>query len=103
MFRFGAVQRFLFRDQRITPEGAPVNQRFSDILLVGSAHLDPRWWADAAVEFNPDTQRSVRSVLRGRYAPGPYRTLSLATGWRAARASRSRPLGSGRYSARRAA
>ncbi|MFO1228427.1 LPS-assembly protein LptD [Roseateles sp.] len=78
VFRFGAVQRFLFRDQRITPEGAPVNQRFSDILLAGSAHLDPRWWADAAVEFNPDTQRSVRSVLRGRYAPGPYRTLSLA-------------------------
>ena len=46
--RLGVVQRYLFRDQKITsdctpsadpliaPEGTPLTQRFSDVLLLGS-------------------------------------------------------------------
>jgi LPS-assembly protein len=78
VLRLGAVQRFLFRDQRITPDGTPVTQRFSDLLLAANAHLTPTWWADGAVEFNPQTNRSVRSVVRARYNPGPFRTASVA-------------------------
>ncbi|MBI3347034.1 MAG: LPS-assembly protein LptD [Burkholderiales bacterium] len=84
ILRLGAVQRFLFRDQRITPDGQPVTQRFSDLLLAAAAHLDERWWADSTLEFNPETNRSVRSVVRARYSPGPYKTVSVA--YRLARA-----------------
>jgi len=78
ILRVGAVQRFLFRDQRITPDGQPVTQRFSDLLLAAAAHLDEKWWADSTLEFNPETNRSVRSVVRARYSPGPYKTVSVA-------------------------
>jgi LPS-assembly protein len=78
VLRLGAVQRFLFRDQLITPDGQPVTQRFSDLLLAAAAHLDEKWWADATTEFNPETNRSVRSVLRARYSPGPFKTASIA-------------------------
>ncbi len=78
VLRLGVVQRFLFRDQLITPDGQPVTQRFSDLLLAAAAHLQDRWWADGTLEFNPETNRSVRSVMRARYAPGPFKTVSVA-------------------------
>lgn len=84
ILRLGAVQRFLFRDQKITPDGQPVTQRFSDLLLAAAAHLDEKWWADGTLEFNPEINRSVRSVLRARYSPGPFKTVSVA--YRLARA-----------------
>ncbi|HEV6968450.1 LPS-assembly protein LptD [Roseateles sp.] len=78
ILRLGAVQRFLFRDQFVTPDGQPVTQRFSDLLLAAAAHLDEKWWADGTLEFNPETNRSVRSVMRARYSPGPFKTVSMA-------------------------
>lgn len=86
ILRVGAVQRVLFRDQRITtdPDGQPVTQRFSDMLLAAAAHLDERWWVESTLEFNPETNRSVRSVVRARYSPGPFKTVSVA--YRLARA-----------------
>ncbi|RQP22372.1 LPS-assembly protein LptD [Piscinibacter terrae] len=74
--RLGVVQRFLFRDQRITPEGTPFTQRFSDILLLGSSNLIPRWHLDGTVQYNPDTHSAVRSIVSARYSPGPYRTIN---------------------------
>lgn len=84
ILRLGAVQRFLLRDQKITTDGQPVTQRFSDLLLAAAAHLDEKWWADGTLEFNPEINRSVRSVLRARYSPGPFKTVSVA--YRLARA-----------------
>ena len=52
VLRLGLVQRFQFRDQLITADGQPVTQRFSDLLLVGAAHLTEQWWADAATQLN---------------------------------------------------
>jgi len=74
--RLGIAQRYLFRDQQITPDGGPLTQRFSDVLLLGSSNLVPRWTLDAALQFNPDSQRVVRSILGARYSPGPYRTVN---------------------------
>ncbi len=80
--RLGVVQRYLFRTQRVaaqadgSPDGPPVEQRFSDALLLGSTNLVPHWTLDAAVQFNPDIQRSVRSIIGARYSPGPFRTVS---------------------------
>lgn len=78
VLRLGAVQRYLIRDQRITPEGTPQTKRWSDLLLAASASLSQAWRAEAAIQFNPAIQRSVRTVMRARYSPGPYRTVSLA-------------------------
>jgi LPS-assembly protein len=80
--RLGLVQRFLFRSQRVaaqtdgTPDGPPLEQRFSDALLLGSTSLLPNWSLDAAAQFNPEIQRSVRTIIGARYSPGPYRTVS---------------------------
>ncbi|MDI4634799.1 LPS-assembly protein LptD [Pelomonas sp. V22] len=78
LLRLGLVQRYLFRDQRITPDGQPQTQRLSDLLLLGSAHLNSQWWMDAAVQYNPDSNQAVRTVTSARYSPGPFRTVSLA-------------------------
>lgn len=78
MLRLGLVQRFLFQDQRITPDEIPVTQRSSDVLLVAASHLSPRWWTEGVLQFSPETQRAVRSVLRARYSPEPTRTVSVA-------------------------
>jgi LPS-assembly protein len=80
--RLGLVQRYLFRRQRVTPQadgtpdGAPLEQRFSDALLLGSTSVFPGWNLDAAVQYSPDIKRSVRSIAGARYSPGPFRTVS---------------------------
>jgi LPS-assembly protein len=75
--RLGVMQRYQLRPQRITPEGTPPSQRFSDLLLLAAANLSPKWGADAAVQYNADTSRTVRSILGARYNPGPFRTVNL--------------------------
>lgn len=82
VLRLGLVQRVLFRSQRVTaqadgtPDGAPLEQRLSDALLLGSTSVFPAWTLDAAVQYSPDLQRSVRSIIGARYSPGPLRTVS---------------------------
>ncbi|MGZ8260197.1 MAG: LPS-assembly protein LptD, partial [Caldimonas sp.] len=75
--RLGLAQRYRFRDQRITPDGVPLTQRFSDVLVFGSTTLVPRWVFDTAAQFNPDSERIERSLASVRYSPGPYRTVGL--------------------------
>jgi LPS-assembly protein len=81
--RLGLVQRYLFSTQRETPQadgspdGPPIGKRWSDVLLVGSTSLLPRWTLDSALQYTPDQSRWERSVLGARYSPGPFRTLSL--------------------------
>ncbi len=80
--RVGLVQRYLMRTQRIapqadgSPDGEPLTQRLSDALLVGSTSVLPAWTLDAALQYSPDIQRSVRSIVGARYSPGPFRTVS---------------------------
>jgi LPS-assembly protein len=76
--RIGLVQRYQFREQRITPQPGVVNRRFSDLLLASAAHLTRAWWLDAAVQFDPEAQRTARSVLRARYTTSDYRSVSMA-------------------------
>ena len=71
VFRFGAVQRFLFRDQRITPEGALVNQRFSDILLASGT----RTRAGGRTRPSSSTRHaSARALGAAPLRAGAYRT-----------------------------
>jgi len=81
--RLGVVQRFRFRDQRVTatadggPDGPVSTQRFSDVLLRGSTTLSKRWNLDGSIQYSPDLKRTVRSILGARYSPGPYRTFGV--------------------------
>jgi LPS-assembly protein len=83
--RLGVVQRYLFRDQLVTPDGPPLTQRFSDVLLLGSTSLMTHWTLDASVQYSPDINRTVRSIVGARYSPGPYRTINAT--YRLARGS----------------
>jgi LPS-assembly protein len=74
--RLGLAQRYLLRDQLVTPDNQPLTQRFSDLLLLGSTTLVPKWTLDASVQYSPDSNRVTRSVVGARYSPGPYRTVS---------------------------
>jgi len=74
--RLGIVQRYLFRDQRVTPDLQPSTQRFSDLLLLGSTTLVPHWNLDATAQYSPEEKRIQRSIVGVRYSPGPYRTVS---------------------------
>lgn len=77
--RFGVAQRLRFKDQRVTlPGGTAVDKGFSDVLVGATVNLDPRWSFDSTVQFDPDTRRSVRSTIGGRYSPGNYRVVSAA-------------------------
>jgi LPS-assembly protein len=80
--RLGVVQRVLLRDQLIapnadgTPDGPPLQQRVSDLLLLGSTTVFPHWTLDGSLQYSPDLGRPVRSILGARWSPGPFRTLS---------------------------
>lgn len=81
LLRLGAVQRLLLRDQRVapqpdgSPDGAPLERSVSDLLLLASTTLLPRWTLDASMQYSPDLGRLTRSVLGANWSPGPFRTL----------------------------
>ena len=74
--RLGIAQRYLLRDQLVTPDAQPLTRRFSDVLLLGSTSVIPSWSLDASVQYSPDSNSVTRSILGARYSPGPFRTVS---------------------------
>lgn len=83
--RFGIAERYLLRDQVVTPNpndpfsgvGPTLTQRSSDVALFGSTTLVPNWSFDTTLQYSPQTKRWARSIMSVRYSPGPYRTLSF--------------------------
>lgn len=76
VMRVGVAQRFLFSDQRITADGVPITQRFSDVLVLASTSVVPNWRFDTALQYSPETDRVARAIVGARWSPGPFRTLS---------------------------
>ncbi|MGC1175815.1 LPS-assembly protein LptD [Polaromonas sp.] len=77
--RLGLAQRLRFEEQRVTLPGvAPVNDRFSDLLLGATVNLTKAWSLDSTVQYNPKTNISERSTLGGRYSPSNYRVINAA-------------------------
>jgi len=74
--RLGIAQRYLFRDQRVTPDGAPLTQRLSDVLLDGSTSLVPNWKFGVALQYSAELSRPVRSIVGVQYLPAPFHALS---------------------------
>lgn len=81
--RLALAQRVRLRDQRVVLSGSPLTQRFSDVLVEGATSVWQPWQLEAALQYNPDSQRVVRSIVGARYSPGPFRTVSA--GYRLAR------------------
>lgn len=76
--RAGVVQRYVLRDQLLTPDGVPNTRRLSDVLFFGQSALSERWALGGALQYSPEIDRVTRSVLSARYTAGPFRTVSLA-------------------------
>jgi LPS-assembly protein len=57
---------------------APLTRKLSDVLVLGSTQIVPRWTLEGTVRFNADTQRAVRSVLAARYAAPDFRAFSAS-------------------------
>jgi LPS-assembly protein len=74
--RLGVVQRYLFSDQRVTPEGTTLTQRISDLLLLGSTSVIPNWSLSATVQYSPQLGTTVRSIVGATYTPKPFHTVS---------------------------
>jgi LPS-assembly protein len=77
--RLGIAQRLRLEDQLVTlPGGAPVLERFSDVLLGAGLSWNPRWSMDSTFQFNPKTEKSTRATIGVRYSPGNYRVVTAA-------------------------
>jgi LPS-assembly protein len=74
--RLGAAQRYLFGEQKLTPDGQNTANRFSDLLLYGSGSPAPDWRIDGTLQFNTDTDRFARSITSVRWQPKPFHTLA---------------------------
>ena len=75
--RLGLAQRLRLRDQRVVLSGGTLQQRVSDVLVEGASSVFNPWVLDAALQYNPDTQRVVRAIAGARYTPAPLHTLSV--------------------------
>jgi LPS-assembly protein len=86
VLRLGLVQRVLIDPERVTPDDAdpsqvsatPLTRKLSDLLLIGSTQIVPRWTLEGSMRYNADTQRATRSVLSARYNAGDFRALSAS-------------------------
>jgi len=75
--RLSLVQRVRFAPQRVTPDGQPQTQRFSNVIAAASTRLVPSWNLEASAQYDPD-RRALSQVLVGtRYSPNPFRTVML--------------------------
>lgn len=73
----GAAQRFLFRDQRLTPEGATGDKRVSDLLLFGSGSLWQNRTSTPTLQYGAAIDQPVRSIVAcARDQPSPFHTLA---------------------------
>jgi LPS-assembly protein len=76
--RLGLVQKVLLAEQRINPDGdAPITQRLSDLLLLGSTSVVTNWSLDGSAQYAAQNHALQRGLLGLRYSPGPWRTLNL--------------------------
>jgi LPS-assembly protein len=76
--RLGVAQRYLLRDQQLTPDGTPLTQSASDLLLSWALSAIPHWGFSGTAQYKPEDQRISRSTAGVVYQPGPYRVLSAS-------------------------
>jgi LPS-assembly protein len=78
LLRFGLAQRYLLKDQRITPDGILLTQRISDLFFTGGTSIIPHWLLNTSAQYSPEISRIQRSSVAVTFKPGPLRLLTLA-------------------------
>lgn len=78
LLRVGVAQRYLFKDQRITPDGTPLSQRFSDLFFMGSTGIVPHWYLSSTAQYSPELSKIQRFMASAIFQPGPQRTLGVS-------------------------
>lgn len=78
--RFGIAQRYRFEDQLVALNSSttPALAGLSDVLLGAGVNVNERWALDSTVQYNPRTDRSIRSTVGMRYSPSNYRVFNAA-------------------------
>jgi LPS-assembly protein len=76
LMRLGVVQRLLFSDQRITSGGQAFTGRTSDLLLLGSTSVIPRWGLEGSLRWNADERSVARAVVTAQHDAGQSRLLN---------------------------
>lgn len=76
LMRLGVVQRLLFSDQRITPSGQPFTGRTSDLLVLGSTSVIPRWGLEGSIRWSADERSVTRAVITAQHNAGQERLLN---------------------------
>ena len=78
--RFGVAQRLRFEDQGVVLNSSSsiAKSGVSDFLVGGGVNVNERWVVDSLLQYNPLTNRSVRSTVGARYNPGAYKVLNMA-------------------------
>jgi LPS-assembly protein len=72
-------QTYYFETPRVTlPGEAPVTARHSDFVAQLALTAFEDWSADAAVQWDPQNQRSERTSVNLQYKPAPNKVLNLS-------------------------
>ena len=66
----GLVQRYLFRDQLVTPESSGRDPALLRCAVARVDQLLQPWNWKPLLQYNPDRRRVVRSILGARIRPG---------------------------------
>ncbi len=76
--RLTLAQRVLFKPQDVTLSGGPVPAGLNDTFALASVSLDPRWSANAALQYNLRLRQTGQTAVGARWSPAPYKTISTS-------------------------
>jgi LPS-assembly protein len=72
------AQRFRLKDQLVTLNNQPIDERFSDILISTNVQWRDDWSLNSSLQYDPRNNNYDRVTIGGRYSPKPFRVLNLA-------------------------
>ncbi|MDE2186528.1 MAG: LPS-assembly protein LptD [Betaproteobacteria bacterium] len=76
--RLTLAQRVLLREQRVTLTGPPVPAGLNDSFALASVSLDPRWSANAAIDYNTRLRQLVQAAVGAQWNPDAFKRVSVA-------------------------
>lgn len=70
-------QRYYFKNQQVTLDGAARTDKSSDILATFNGRVTQSWSVDTGIQYNPGQQQFERSNIGVRYQPELGKALNL--------------------------
>jgi LPS-assembly protein len=72
------AQRLLLKDQLVTLNNQPIEDRLSDILVNANVQWRGDWSVNTTLQYNPKTNLYERIAVGARFNPGPFRVVNAA-------------------------